>query len=93
MQRCVKNEATLGLFPLEDWSLACGMGGWVWFPERVIGGDTNDLAASSSNGRFQKQGYPKMDGLKGKTILELMIWGYHYFWKKKHISHFGVQIC
>ena len=32
-------------------------------------------------GCFQKLGYPKMDGLEGKTLLELMIWGYPYFWK------------
>ena len=24
---------------------------------------------------------PKMDGLKWKTLLKWMIWGYHYFWK------------
>ena len=22
-----------------------------------------------------------MDGLQGKTLLELMIWGHHYLWK------------
>ena len=29
----------------------------------------------------KKNGYPKMDGLYGKTLLKWMIWGYPYFWK------------
>ena len=32
-------------------------------------------------GCFQKWGYPKMDGLWWKTLLNWTIWGYHYFWK------------
>ena len=37
-------------------------------------------------GCFQKQGYPKMDGLQGKTLLKWMIWGYHYFWKHPYVA-------
>ena len=44
-------------------------------------GRPRNLSKSFSDGCFQKLGYPKMDGLEGKTLLELMIWGYPYFWK------------
>ena len=37
-------------------------------------------------GCFQKQGYPKMDGLSWKTLLKWMIWGAHpYFWKPPYV--------
>ena len=31
---------------------------------------------------------PKMDGLKWKTLLKWMIWGYHYFWKHPYCFDF-----
>ena len=36
-----------------------------------------------------------MDGLQGKTLLELMIWGYPYFWKHPNVpldSKYGEHI-
>ncbi len=30
---------------------------------------------------FPRIGYPKMDGLKWKSLLKWMIWGYPYLWK------------
>ena len=29
-----------------------------------------------------------MDGLQGKTLLELMTWGYHYFWKHPYVEQY-----
>ena len=38
-------------------------------------------------GASKNRGSPKLMVYKWKTLLNWMIWGYHYFWKYPHIEH------
>ena len=64
------------------WQIIWFLGGqtfifpWFWGLMVVL------CSEPSSYGCFQKKWYPKMDGLQWKTLLNGMIWGYHYF--RKH---------
>ena len=63
---------------------------WAWGNSWLSRGSAGVIQTlpGISYGCFQKigiPGYPKVDGLQWKILLEWMIWGYHYF--RKHPYH------
>ena len=52
-------------------------------------GQFSHPVSSRHMGVSKNRGIPKMDGLKWKTLLKWMIWGYHYF--RKHPYLFKVK--